>query len=261
MLYVGTSGFSYDDWVGPFYPEGLPKKDFLDHYTREFDTVELNVSYYRIPDEKFTSSLSRRTPRGFVFFVKAYQGLTHKITEQTPAQLAMFKKALAPLSDEGKLGGVLFQFPYSFHRTESNTKHLLYLLKEFVDLSPVVEFRNREWLNREILSMLSKENAGFCAVDQPALRGLLPSEAIVTSKQIGYVRFHGRNSKKWWDHKEAWERYDYLYNEHELREWAVKIGDTARQTGKTFVYFNNHRNGQAVTNARQMKLLLGEVGK
>jgi uncharacterized protein YecE (DUF72 family) len=258
MLYIGTCGYSYDDWVGPFYAEGLPKKEFLDCYTREFDTVELNTTFYRVPDQSFMLSLSRKTPADFLFFVKAYQGLTHSITENTPRELESFVNALSPLAGAGKLGGVLLQFPYSFHRNERNEEHLAYLIDGFLEVSPVVEFRNREWLADEVLALLSRKGAGFCAVDQPALRGLLPSEAIVTSARTGYVRFHGRNMKKWWDHEQAWERYDYLYTESELTEWVEKIRDMAGRTERTFVFFNNHRNAQAVMNARQMKhLLLG----
>lgn len=256
MFFVGTSGFSYDDWVGPFYPEGLAKRNFLSYYSGEFNTVELNVSYYRIPDERFISSLSGKTPPDFIFFIKAYQGLTHKITDLTPSQLRQFIKALGPLKREGKLGGVLLQFPYSFHKTDRNVDHLCSLLDDLHEFCPVVEFRNREWLIDDILALLSEKDAGFCSVDQPALRGLLPSEAIVTSERVGYVRFHGRNRQKWWDHEEAWERYDYLYTENELREWAEKIQDMARKTSMTFLFFNNHRNAQAIMNARQMKRLL-----
>ena len=256
MLFIGTSGFSYDDWVGPFYPEGMAKREFLHFYAGEFSTVELNVSYYRLPDAKFISTLSDKTPDGFEFFVKAYRGLTHKITGSTPAELRLFKQALGPLRAEGKLAGALVQFPYSYHRTDSNLEHLSSLLDELREFTPVVEFRNREWLTDDVLSLLSDKDAGFCSVDQPGLRGLLPSDLIITTPRVGYVRFHGRNREKWWDHKEAWERYDYLYSEDELAEWARKIREAAGKTGKTFLFFNNHRNGQAVRNARQMKLLL-----
>lgn len=257
MLYIGTSGFSYDDWVGPFYPSGTPKREFLGFYAGEFDTVELNASYYRLPEKRFITALSRKTPPNFVFFIKAFQGLTHRITDQTPSQLEQFKAALSPLEDAGKLGGVLLQFPYSFHPTDGNRAHLDSLLNSLGPLRPVVEFRNREWLTEPVLDLLADRDAGFCSVDQPALRGLLPSEAIVTSRQVGYVRFHGRNREKWWEHDEAWERYDYLYGESELGEWTEKIRKMTERAEKTYVYFNNHRNAQAVINARQMKLLLG----
>jgi uncharacterized protein YecE (DUF72 family) len=178
------------------------------------------------------------------------------VTENTPRELAAFLQALLPLHETGKLGGVLLQFPYSFHRNGRSEEHLRYLLEEFREMTPIVEFRNREWLDPAVLALLSGKDAGFCAVDQPALRGLLPSEPIVTSTRTGYVRFHGRNAKKWWEHKESWERYDYLYTESELREWVEKIRDMASRTDRTFIFFNNHRNAQAVENARQMKHIL-----
>ena len=121
MIRIGTSGFSYDDWLGPVYPAGLPARDQLAFYAREFSTVELNVTYYRVPDARTVEGWARKTPDDFLFAVKAYQGLTH---ERTEPDFAGFVSALQPLLEAGKLGCVLAQFPYSFHPIPENREYL-----------------------------------------------------------------------------------------------------------------------------------------
>src|SRR3990170_3995790 len=111
MIRLGTSGFSYDDWVGSFYPPGLPKREWLAYYAREFDTVELNVTYYRIPDRRPVVGWTVRTPPGFLFAVKAFSGLTH---ERQAPDFAGFIEAIEPLRQAGKLGCILAQFPHAF---------------------------------------------------------------------------------------------------------------------------------------------------
>jgi uncharacterized protein YecE (DUF72 family) len=113
MIYVGTSGFSYDDWVGPFYPEGLAPYLWLSYYARHFKACELNFTYYRQPDRSTLKGLARRVPKGFLFTVKAYQGITHS-REATDADFREFLAGIEPLAQEGKLGCILAQFPYSF---------------------------------------------------------------------------------------------------------------------------------------------------
>jgi uncharacterized protein YecE (DUF72 family) len=157
---------------------------------------------------------------------------------------------------ESKLGGILLQFPFSFHRNAENLQYLLGLFESTNEFTTVVEFRNSRWFEEDIFSMLRDHDIGICAVDEPRLRGLLPPVAVVTNSQIGYVRFHGRNTEKWWNHKEASERYDYLYTGEELSEWRVKILGMAAKAQNIYVMFNNHRRGKAVINARQMTSLL-----
>ncbi|MCK4470701.1 MAG: DUF72 domain-containing protein, partial [Anaerolineae bacterium] len=111
---IGTSGFSYKDWVGPVYPEGLPKQEWLAFYGGEFPTCELNFSYYRIPDARTLDRMAAKVPEGFLFTVKAYKGITHEREEPEP-QMEQFTAALAPLIDAEKFACVLAQFPYSFH--------------------------------------------------------------------------------------------------------------------------------------------------
>ena len=254
MILIGTSGFSYKDWVGPYYPEKLPKKDWLAFYAREFKTCELNFTYYRLPNAQTLERMAAKVPADFVFTLKASGELTHQRTDNEAA-FAQFVAALAPLIEAGKFGCVLAQFPYSFHATEANRDYLRFLREHLEDLPVVVEFRNAKWLTAENSALLRENHLGFCCVDEPRLKGLIPPVAEVTA-ETAYVRFHGRNAQKWWRHDEAWERYDYTYSDEELSEWVPKIKDLAGQAEKTFIFANNHWQGQAVGTARQLTMLL-----
>ncbi|NLJ60750.1 MAG: DUF72 domain-containing protein, partial [Firmicutes bacterium] len=111
-------------------------------------------------------------------------------------------------------------------------------------------------ITNETFDLLRSHSLGFCAVDEPRLPGLVPPIAEATSA-LGYVRFHGRNAKKWWKHDTPGERYDYLYQEAELKEWIPKIRQVADKTEKTYVFFNNCHSGQAAENARMLQTMLG----
>jgi uncharacterized protein YecE (DUF72 family) len=254
MLRIGTSGFSYKDWLGPVYPAGLPARDQLAFYAREVSTVELNVTFYRVPDARTVAGWARKTPDDFVFAVKAYQGLTH---ERAAPDFAGFVSALQPLIEAGKLGCVLAQFPYSFHPVPENREYLRRLRERLGGLPAVVEFRNAGWMAAATFELLRSLELGFCSVDEPQLKGLMPPVAVATGP-VAYVRFHGRNAAKWYAHAEAWERYDYTYSTEELREWAPKLRELDAEAPLTLVYFNNHFRGQAVHGARDLgQLLLG----
>jgi uncharacterized protein YecE (DUF72 family) len=117
-----------------------------------------------------------------------------------------------------------------------------------------VEFRNAQWIKPEVFDWLRSQNLGFCCVDEPKLPQLMPPVAQVTSN-IGYIRFHGRNAAKWWQHEYAYERYDYTYSVEELSEWLPKIREIASLSGITFVFANNHWQGQAINTIRQLRLM------
>ena len=154
------------------------------------------------------------------------------------------------------LGCILAQFPWSFRRTPDNQEYLRRFRDALPEMPVVVEFRNAEWVDEATLDQLRGLGMGYCCVDEPRLKGLVPPVAAATSP-VGYVRFHGRNAQKWWKHDEAWERYNYLYSAAELQEWVPKIGEVAQQTEKTYVFFNNHYEGKAGQNARELADLLG----
>jgi len=254
-FFIGTSGFSYDDWVGPVYPPDLPKKDWLSFYAREFDTTEVNATYYRILPPVTFQRMMAKTPTGFQFVVKANKGMTHE-RDDNAAVFAQFHEAVQPLVDEGRFGCVLAQFPFSFHATDENCEYLKLLREHLEDLPTVVEFRNVKWLTDEVYALLRELDLGFCCVDEPQMKGLIPPVAVATSP-IAYVRFHGRNYQRWWQHEHAWERYDYTYKEEELAEWVPKIQEMAQQSEQVYLFANNHWQGQAVGTARQLKMLLG----
>ncbi len=254
MIRIGTSGYSYDDWVGPYYPADLDRSDWLAFYAREFDTTELNVTYYRQPNAWMLERIAAKTPPGFLFTVKAFQGLTHD-RQGDEEEFKTFVAALRPLVEQNKFGCVLAQFPYSFHARPENRDYLLVMRERFGDLPVVVELRNRAWISPETFQFLRENRLGFCCVDEPRIEGLLPPVAEATSP-VAYVRFHGRNAQKWWQHEQAWERYDYTYSDEELAEWVPKIHTLDQQAETTFVFANNHWRGQAVGTARQLKMLL-----
>lgn len=255
VIYIGTSGFSYDDWAGVYYPPRLPKRDWLAFYSREFNTLEVNATYYALPSPKTMARMALKTLEGFLFTVKAHQDMTHK-REDNAATFARFRLALQPLLEEGKLGCILAQFPYSFHANALNRDYLLQFKERLEGLPIVVEFRNRAWLVPTTFAFLRQHGLGFCCVDEPDLPGLIPPMAEATAS-VAYVRFHGRNKDKWWEHEHAYERYDYAYSREELQEWVPKIRGLDAIAERTFVFANNHWQAKAIDTARQLRLLLG----
>lgn len=252
---IGTSGFSYDDWRGFFYPKDIQKGDMLSHYAERFPTVEINSSFYAIPSPSTFARMAEKTPESFEFVVKAHKDLTHSPDVDLSA-FGRFVSALAPLAEAGRLGCVLAQYPWSFRKGEGNFNRLRQLREEFGELPVVVEFRNAGWVGEETFNLLREHGLGFCCVDEPRLRGLMPGVAVATSP-IGYVRFHGRNADKWWEHEEAWQRYDYLYSPSELSEWIPRVRRLASATEKTYLFFNNHYQSKAARNARMLAGMLG----
>lgn len=256
MLYIGTSGYSYKDWIGTFYPENTDKKDMLKLYAQKFKVSEINSTYYRIPHPALFYYLQQKVPADFKFTVKANQEMTHG-REENPTIFKDFKESIKPLLEAGKFACVLAQFPYSFHNTPSNRDYLLRFKERMNDIPLVVEFRNSYWVSNETFRILKNNDIGFCCVDQPQLKGLIPPVAEITSN-LGYVRFHGRNKANWWEHEKAYQRYDYLYTEEELKEWIPKIKKIAEKTTDQYIFMNNHYKGKAVKNALMLIKLLKE---
>jgi uncharacterized protein YecE (DUF72 family) len=250
---VGTSGYSFDDWVGNFYPAGIRKGDMLKEYVRHFPVVEVNSTYYRIPHPAVLSRMEEKTPDGFEFVIKANREMTHK-GSRAPEVYRSFDEAVQPIVDAGKFAGVIAQFPWGFKRTPENEAHLQFLGEKFASRPFFVEFRNSSWINEDMFRNLELAGIGYCAVDEPRLRGLVPPVARVTT-DTGYVRLHGRNAGNWWG-RGGGDRYDYLYTEAELKEWVAKIKEMSAGRRKTYVFFNNCHAGQAARNAQMMKELL-----
>jgi len=198
--------------------------------------------------------MMEKTGEGFVFSIKANQKMTHQF-EDNASVFEAFCRILEPVISAGKLGCILAQFPYSFKLNRQSRDYLGLFKKRLGELPLVIEFRNAQWLSGEVFDWLRQQNIGFCCVDEPRLPHLLPPLAEATSN-IGYVRFHGRNSARWWEHEHAYERYDYSYTPQELSEWLPKIKQLDNITERTFVFANNHWRGQAVSTIRQLKVML-----
>lgn len=245
---IGTSGYSFEDWRGSFYPPGVQKGKMLDFYQEHFNTVEVNSTYYRIPHPAVLVNMAKKTKPNFEFVVKANQNLTHE-RKEIEAPAAAFRDAVRPLAERGQLKGIMAQFPWSFKYSPA---HLTYVgtCRELMRPYPFyVEFRNDSWLRAETMEAMRKQEIGFVSVDGPRLAGLLPPELVVTGP-TAYVRLHGRNADHWWGG--GAQRYDYLYKETELHEWKERIERLKGEVNKAFIFFNNCHLGQAVKNARDL---------
>ena len=257
-LHIGTCGFSYRDWVGPFYPPGIKSLDMLPFYAERFGCVEIDSTYYAIPKPQLFESMDRRTPKNFRFTVKAPGSITHLPTETAPeaADAAAFRACLEPIHSAGKLGAVLAQFPHSFRPGPDAYSRLTWLRAQWPDMNLIAEFRHRDWQADETLATLRELDVGWCNVDEPRFSSLMRPGSEVTAG-VGYIRFHGRNYGKWWkQERAAHERYDYLYSTQELTEWLPRIAAVDEQAREAYVFFNNHHLGKSAANARQLAEML-----
>lgn len=255
MIYVGTAGYSYKDWIGPFYPPGTKAAQMLEYYSSNFNFVEVNSSFYHMPGLQLFESMNRKTPPDFRFAVKLFGGFTH---ERSLGRLEadQFMYSVGPLAESGKLLCLLAQFPYSFHCAPENMDYLKRLREWFGDVEINIEFRNDGWIESGTIKLLRNERLGFVCVDEPDIKGLIKKVTALTSK-VFYLRLHGRNAAKWYSGKGS-ERYDYLYGAEELLEWTPRIRELGLDAPVTVVSFNNHPIGKAVQNARMLKKLLEE---
>lgn len=232
----------------------------LRFYAECFDTLEINFTYYQLPSPKTLEAMASKAGRHFTFSVKAHADMTHQ-RQNFQAAAPAFREAIRVLEDRQALGCILAQFPYSFWNKRENREHLVRLREALAGVPLVVEFRNDSWYTSAVFAFLREHGMGLCCVDEPDLPKL-PPKVVEATSDIGYVRFHGRAAAKWWEHKEAAERYDYLYAEEELTDWVPKVHALARATRTTFLFFNNHPRGKAAANAYMMKHRLGfPVGK
>jgi uncharacterized protein YecE (DUF72 family) len=253
---VGTSGYSYDDWVGPVYPAGALRQEFLSLYAHEFPVVELNFSYYSQPKQHTLERMVAGTDSSFLFTIKAHKSLTHQIGESWDEDVAEFRTGIQPLVDSGRLAAVLLQFPYSFAYTPESRSRLASLCGKLAGLPLAAEFRKSEWMKKQVFEGLRRRGVSLVSVDEPDLPNLLPP-ITVTTGPFAYMRFHGRNKQAWWTGDNA-SRYDYLYTREELEEWVQRIRLILVNTPLVLLFFNNHWRGNAAINAREMRRLLQE---
>ncbi|OGS56008.1 MAG: hypothetical protein A3K60_06320 [Euryarchaeota archaeon RBG_19FT_COMBO_56_21] len=272
---IGCSGWSYDDWVGRFYPSELAKKkgEWLGYYSRYFPTVEINSTFYRVPNEYMVRSWIERGKQkpGFQFSVKLPQLVTHDSIlkaegEKAAAQASSFEDiCVKPLADEGLLGSVLVQlspyFKLEGRESLGKLRSLFQMLHTDI-YDYAVEFRHRTWLNEkhnelaaDALETLQEFGVANVIVDGPGF----PMTRSLTAKHA-YVRFHGRNYDIWFkdeaDDDYRINRYDFLYTLDQLEVWKPRLQEIVANSTTARIYFNNHGRAKAVKNAFQMMDLL-----
>jgi uncharacterized protein YecE (DUF72 family) len=265
IVRVGPAGWSYSDWAGYVYPSRRPKGFHEATYLAQFfDTIEINTSFYQpLRPDHAAQWIDRvaANPR-FVFTAKLWQRFTHDIrsikSSSAAAEEREVRAGFDVLRAAEKLGAVLLQFPFSFHRTAETLVYLTALLKRFADYPLVVEVRHGTWDAPETLELLRTSGVSFCNIDQPIIgRSLMPSAEATAA--VGYVRLHGRRYDTWFSDDAkipAHERYNYLYSPEELAPWVTRVRKVGEQSRNTFVITNNHFQGKAVVNALQLISIL-----
>jgi uncharacterized protein YecE (DUF72 family) len=277
QLLIGTSGFSYPGpppkgWYGAFYPDAKTKGfDELKYYSQIFNTVEVNSTFYRPASQAMTKNWATKTPSDFSFAVKLWQKFTHpkKIGRKnideawesiTQEDIDKVRAGLEPLADAKKLGALLLQYPAGFHFTPENVESVERTLRAFADYPKVVELRHKSWSeNSEQTNAFLEENrTSEVIIDEPKFSTSIRQDFKPVG-EIFYFRAHGRNAKAWWNHKESWERYDYLYTRNEIKKIAAKVKEAVSKPAvkKAFALFNNHARANSAANAIMLSQELG----
>jgi len=241
-IYIGTSGYNYPHWRGCFYPAGLSSRRWLAHYAARFNTVELNVTFYRLPEAKNFAAWYARTPAGFVFALKGSRLVTHlKRLENVDEAVTDFFAAAGELKE--KFGVVLWQLPPGLRADALRLKAFCKLLGTNAvarHARHAFEFRHASWFVPEVYAILRAHNFALCIADAPRW----PSAEEVTADFV-YLRFHGGR-----------KLYASRYTPEELASWAHKIAAWLREGRDIYAYFNNDAEGHAVANAEELRALV-----
>ena len=228
--YIGCSGWHYEHWHGLYYPDKLPRAKWLQFYAGQFNTVELNNSFYKLPSEKAFTTWRESTPDNFIFAVKVSRFITHiKRLKNLGSAVDNFLSRAVLL--EGKLGPLLYQLPPNMRRNDE-------LLRDFISSLPpkylhVVEFRHESWIDDTVFDILRGHNIGLCVFDMPGF-----GCPLVATSDFVYVRFHGSEGL-----------YSSFYSEEELSQWAKRIARLTKDVKVSYIYFNNDTQAFAVKNA------------
>jgi uncharacterized protein YecE (DUF72 family) len=253
-IWVGTSGYSYPDWVGPFYPEGTTSQRMLSYYTLRFPLVELNFTFYRPPTPQMLARLADQVPSGFQFVVKVPRSISH---EERPDDLPLFRSAVEQMRQRGCLMGLLCQMPQAHHFDRPHLEWLDRLADELRGYHLAVEFRHRSWSRPDVPPWLAERGIDLVSVDVPDVPSLYPSGLVQSTDRI-YVRLHSRIAGNWYQSEK--ERYDYDYDDTALSEWVEEVMRAGRQTREALVLFNNCYHGRAPKNARRIMSLFQSAG-
>ncbi|MBM3293805.1 MAG: DUF72 domain-containing protein [Candidatus Aminicenantes bacterium] len=262
-IYVGTAGWSYEDWKGIVYPS-RPTAGFhpLPFLARFINLIEVNSTFYRPPSLPLTLSWVRRIAgtSDFLLAVKLHQVFTHVRKDFSGKDVDGFKTGIEPLVAAGRLAALLLQFPWSYANTPPHRDYLTGLFRLFSGYPLALEVRHATWDDPEILAFLREAGVSFCNIDQPVIGASLRPTAVVTNPAFAYVRLHGRNYGDWFREGAGRDaRYNYLYAKDELAEWVDRIKELAGAADRIYVVTNNHYRGQALANALQIKnMVIGE---
>jgi uncharacterized protein YecE (DUF72 family) len=242
-ILLGTSGWSYREWVGPFYTE--KDKSLLKAYTRVFRTVEIDSTFYRYPSKGTVLGWARYSPEDFVYTAKLPKLITHEkkldLGLGVQKDLDKFIELMEPLWLGGKLGCLLVQLPPKYDYKPRELEEFFKILPSQVKFA--VEFRDFSWMREDTWALLRKYGIAYAIVDEP----LLPPEVHLTAS-FAYFRWHGRGGRPW---------YNYRYGQKELEPWVPKVNDAAKNVKTVYGYFNNHYHGYAVENCLQVLEMLG----
>lgn len=266
---IGTSGWSYKDWEGIFYPPDLAHRRIhpLEYYARFFDTAEIAASFDGPLRPEHVKLWCRRVAsvnREFLFTTKLYRAFTHSpnsVLEPTSAASirptdedeVMTREGLDALASSGRLGALVIQFPLSFKNTSLNRDYLDRLLRQFMEYPRVVEVRDSTWDNPGTIASFTQKNVAFCNIRTPGPAG---SPAEDKPASLAFLRLNGRDYSVWFDSDNRDDRHDYLYKESELQSWKQTIDEAASQAQTTYVIANNHSEGKATANSLALWAML-----
>jgi uncharacterized protein YecE (DUF72 family) len=288
---IGTCSWADEALSKHWYPPGTAPRDRLPYYAERFSTVEVDSTYYRVPDEKMVRGWAERTPDGFVMHIKAFGLMTrHPVKlEQVPPELrdglpvdhrgrvdrppreqragvfSMFIAALEPLRSSGKLGGILFQMPPYVVWKPSSLDYLEWARDQVGDDAFLFEPRHRSWfaedIRSELLRWLEERKMTWVVVDAPKTDAAnVPDTLVATTTPTAYVRFHGRNAGTWNARGgSAAQRFDHMYGEDELREWVPALRQLSEEASEAYAFFNNNNQTNGVAQAPAGALLLRKL--
>lgn len=243
---VGCSGWAYGDWRGAFYPEKLPQREWLRHYSRRFETVEVNSTFYRLPSAAAVEGWIAQTPRGFRFTVKASRYITHVKRLTDPEKyVERFLASIEPLARARRLEAILWQLPPSFRRDDERLDAALAAIRARAPGRHAVEFRHPSWFHADVYALLRARRVALAIADDPEL----PFQRRVRTTSWAYVRMHRGGRGK-----------SGRYTPAELATWRRRIA-AWRASTEVLVYFNNDKGALAVENAAALRAGLSRPGR
>lgn len=288
---IGTSSWADPGFVEEWYPPGMPASDRLGWYAQRFETVEVNSSFYAVPDQGTVARWAQVTPPGFNFDVKLHRLLSrhHADLKSLPpglredantagrgrvvltprleaALIDAVLEAVEPLKQAGKLGAFLLQLTPAFSPKDNDLTELDWIVDRLKPHTLAIELRNRGWVRdkrvEETLGWYEDRGAAWVAVDAPPGDHIpiMPAVDAVPNPHLAYMRMHGRNTDGYLKGKSVAERFDWDYSEDELREIGGRVESMAEQAGEVHALFNNNRGADAPSAAQRFRILMGQDG-